>query len=136
MAGCVGRHPASRGYPHFPSARAGSGPPEVAQLPERLAVSDSACRRSRACLIVASVPVRPSLHRPAHWEVQAMRTGFVGGPLADHLLRRLGERAARKGYCDGSAYRGRSKLEVLFGETFSREARNEERARVGNPVRT
>lgn len=47
-----------------------------------------------------------------------MRTGFVGGPLADHLLRRLGERAARKGYCDGSAYRGRSKLEVLFGESF------------------
>ena len=44
-----------------------------------------------------------------------IRTGFVGGPLADHLLRRLGERAARVGYCDGSAYRGRSKLEVLFG---------------------
>jgi 2-polyprenyl-3-methyl-5-hydroxy-6-metoxy-1,4-benzoquinol methylase len=44
-----------------------------------------------------------------------MRTGLIGGPLADHLLRHLGERAARKGYCDGSAYRGRSKLEVLFG---------------------
>ena len=30
-----------------------------------------------------------------------MRTGVIGGPLADRLLRRLGE--ARKGYCDGSS---------------------------------
>jgi 2-polyprenyl-3-methyl-5-hydroxy-6-metoxy-1,4-benzoquinol methylase len=44
-----------------------------------------------------------------------MRTGLIGGPLADHLLRRFGDRAERKGYCDGSAYRGRSKLETLFG---------------------
>jgi hypothetical protein len=36
-----------------------------------------------------------------------MRTGLIGGPLADHLLRHLGERAARKGYCDGSGHRGR-----------------------------
>ena len=49
------------------------------------------------------------------------RTGLIGGPLADYLLRRLGERAARKGYCDGSAYRGRSKLEVLFGESIWRQ---------------
>ena len=47
-----------------------------------------------------------------------MHTGLIGGPLADHLLRRLGERAARKGYCDGSSYRGRSKLAVLFGESI------------------
>src|SRR5260370_19703788 len=44
-----------------------------------------------------------------------MRTGIIGGPLADCLLRRLGERAERKGYCDGSSYLGRSKLEMLFG---------------------
>jgi SAM-dependent methyltransferase len=44
-----------------------------------------------------------------------MRTGIVGGPLADRLLLRLGERAATKGYCDGSAYRDRSKLETLLG---------------------
>lgn len=50
-----------------------------------------------------------------------MHTGLIGGPLADHLLRRLGERAARKGYCDGSAYRGRSKLEALFGEGIWRQ---------------
>jgi SAM-dependent methyltransferase len=50
-----------------------------------------------------------------------IRTGLIGGPLADHLLRYLGERAARKGYCDGSAYRGRSKLEVLFGESIWRD---------------
>ena len=50
-----------------------------------------------------------------------IRTGLIGGPLADHLLRHLGERAARKGYCDGSAYRGRSKLEVLFGESIWRQ---------------
>jgi len=47
-----------------------------------------------------------------------MRTGFLGGPLAEHLLRRFGDRAARKGYCDGSAYRDRSKLEVLFGKSI------------------
>jgi SAM-dependent methyltransferase len=45
-----------------------------------------------------------------------IRTGIIGGPLADRLLQRLGERAACKGYCDGSSYRGRSKLEMLFGE--------------------
>ena len=50
-----------------------------------------------------------------------MHTGLIGGPLADHLLRRLGERAARKGYCDGSSYRGRSKLAVLFGESIWRQ---------------
>ncbi len=45
-----------------------------------------------------------------------IRTGIVGGPLADRLLQRLGQRAERKGYCDGSSYLGRSKLEMLFGE--------------------
>jgi len=43
-----------------------------------------------------------------------MRTGLLGGPLADHLLNRLGN-PDTNGYCDGSAYHGRSKLEVLFG---------------------
>ena len=50
-----------------------------------------------------------------------MHTGLIGGPLADRLLRHLGDRATRKGYCDGSAYHGRSKLEVLFGESIWRE---------------
>ncbi len=44
-----------------------------------------------------------------------MRTGIIGGRVADRLLRYLGERAARSGYCDGSSYLGRSKLEMLFG---------------------
>jgi SAM-dependent methyltransferase len=47
-----------------------------------------------------------------------MRTGLIGGSFADRLLHHLGERAARKGYCDGSTYHGRSKLEVLFGESI------------------
>jgi SAM-dependent methyltransferase len=53
-----------------------------------------------------------------------MRTGLIGGPLAQHLLRRLGQRAARKGYCDGSAYHGRSKLEALLGSGFWDEIRD------------
>jgi SAM-dependent methyltransferase len=44
-----------------------------------------------------------------------MRTGILGGPLADRLLSRMGDPSAG-GYCDGSAYRGLSKLEVLLGQ--------------------
>lgn len=43
------------------------------------------------------------------------RIGFIGGALGYHLLRSIGARAARESACDGSAYCGRSKLEVLFG---------------------
>ncbi|HEY7253673.1 MAG TPA: class I SAM-dependent methyltransferase [Methylomirabilota bacterium] len=43
-----------------------------------------------------------------------IRTGILGGALADRVLSRFGDPASR-GYCDGSAYRGLSKLEVLFG---------------------
>jgi SAM-dependent methyltransferase len=53
-----------------------------------------------------------------------MRTGLIGGPLAQHLLRRLGQRAGRKGYCDGSAYHGQSKLEALLGSGFWDEIRD------------
>jgi SAM-dependent methyltransferase len=43
-----------------------------------------------------------------------MRTGILGGALAARVLNRLGDPASR-GYCDGSAYDGLSKLEVLLG---------------------
>lgn len=49
-----------------------------------------------------------------------MRTGFVGGALADRVLSRMRD-AESNGYCDGSAYRGRSKLEVMFGPSIWRE---------------
>lgn len=51
-----------------------------------------------------------------------MRSGLLGGPLADHLLNRLGDPDSN-GYCDGSAYHGRSKLEVLFGPAIWSEIR-------------
>jgi SAM-dependent methyltransferase len=54
-----------------------------------------------------------------------MRTGVVGGALADRLLNRLGDPDAN-GYCDGSAYQGRSKLEVLFGPGIWREVAGRE----------
>ncbi len=54
-----------------------------------------------------------------------MRTGLVGGALADRLLNRLGDPDAN-GYCDGSAYQGRSKLEVLFGPEIWREVQDRE----------
>lgn len=41
--------------------------------------------------------------------------GFIGGRLGDVLLRRLGGDPRVNSYCDGSAYRERSKLEVLLG---------------------
>lgn len=40
--------------------------------------------------------------------------GFVGGPLAACVLRRLGDPAVRHG-CDGRAYQSRSKVETLLG---------------------
>lgn len=54
-----------------------------------------------------------------------MRSGLLGGPLADHLLNRLGN-PDTNGYCDGSAYRGRSKLEVLFGPAIWRAVQGKE----------
>lgn len=42
-------------------------------------------------------------------------SGFIGGPVAYRLLRRLGQKASREETCDGSSYQDRSKLEVLFG---------------------
>ncbi|MBI4271476.1 MAG: class I SAM-dependent methyltransferase [Candidatus Rokubacteria bacterium] len=45
-----------------------------------------------------------------------MKTGFIGGAVGYRLLRYLGRQAARGSHrCDGSAYCGRSKVEVLFG---------------------
>jgi 2-polyprenyl-3-methyl-5-hydroxy-6-metoxy-1,4-benzoquinol methylase len=44
-----------------------------------------------------------------------MRTGILGGRLADRLLSRMEDPSIR-GYCDGSAYHGLSKLEVLLGQ--------------------
>ncbi|HEX6178008.1 MAG TPA: methyltransferase domain-containing protein, partial [Thermoanaerobaculia bacterium] len=42
--------------------------------------------------------------------------GFIGGHLGYQLLRRLGRNAAAgNGACDGTAYRDRNKLEVIFG---------------------
>jgi SAM-dependent methyltransferase len=43
-----------------------------------------------------------------------MWPGIIGGALADRILSRLGDPESR-GYCDGSAYHGRSKLEMLLG---------------------
>jgi SAM-dependent methyltransferase len=43
-----------------------------------------------------------------------MRTGIIGGVLADRLLARMTD-PETKGYCDGSAYHGQSKLEVMLG---------------------
>jgi SAM-dependent methyltransferase len=45
-----------------------------------------------------------------------LQSGFIGGWLGYYFLRRAGTKAAKgEGYCDGSAYQGRSKLEILFG---------------------
>jgi SAM-dependent methyltransferase len=41
--------------------------------------------------------------------------GFIGGPIAYRLLRRLGQKASREELCNGSVYQDRSKFEVLFG---------------------
>src|SRR5690349_7649901 len=54
-----------------------------------------------------------------------MRSGLVGGTLAYRLLSHLGDPDAN-GYCDGSAYHGRSKLEVLFGPEIWREVQDRE----------
>jgi len=45
-----------------------------------------------------------------------MRTGFIGGTVGYQILRYLGRQAARGDHpCDGSAHRGRSKVEARFG---------------------
>lgn len=49
--------------------------------------------------------------------------GFIGGVLGYHLLRRI-SRDAKTGYCDGSAYKGISKLEKLLGKQIWDETRD------------
>jgi ubiquinone/menaquinone biosynthesis C-methylase UbiE len=46
--------------------------------------------------------------------------GILGGALGYKLLRKISANG-ETGYCDGSAYRERSKLEVLFGPAIWRE---------------
>ncbi|MGA9771351.1 MAG: class I SAM-dependent methyltransferase [Blastocatellia bacterium] len=46
--------------------------------------------------------------------------GILGGALGYKLLRKISA-DGETGYCDGSAYRDRSKLEVLFGPAIWRE---------------
>jgi SAM-dependent methyltransferase len=47
-----------------------------------------------------------------------LTTGFVGGRIGDQLLRTLGRHAERVDPLSGTSYRGRSKLEVLFGPSI------------------
>ena len=42
-------------------------------------------------------------------------SGILGGRVGYEILRRLNKLSATPGRCDGSAYRGRSKLEMLLG---------------------
>src|SRR5215510_11932462 len=42
-------------------------------------------------------------------------SGILGGRVGYEILRHLNKSSATHGWCDGSAYRGRSKLEVLLG---------------------
>ncbi len=42
-------------------------------------------------------------------------SGILGGRVGYEILRRLNNLSATPGWCDGSAYRGRSKLEMLLG---------------------
>jgi len=44
-----------------------------------------------------------------------MKTGFIGGRLADSMLGQIGPGGLQGGHCSGQAYDGRSKLEVLLG---------------------
>lgn len=46
--------------------------------------------------------------------------GIIGGALGYKLLRKIST-DGETGYCDGSAYRNRSKIEVLFGPSIWRE---------------
>lgn len=46
--------------------------------------------------------------------------GLIGGTIGYKVLKSL-SRDGETGYCDGSAYKGRSKLEVLFGPQVWRE---------------
>ena len=46
--------------------------------------------------------------------------GLIGGTLGYRLLRSISQ-DGETGYCDGSAYQGRSKLEVLFGSRIWKE---------------
>ena len=48
--------------------------------------------------------------------------GFMGGSVGYHLLRHISA-DGEKGYCNGSAYEGRSKLETLIGKRIWEETR-------------
>lgn len=51
-----------------------------------------------------------------HARCPMMQAGFIGGWVGYRLCRWMGAKAARgEGYCSGGGYRGRSKLEVMFG---------------------
>jgi SAM-dependent methyltransferase len=54
---------------------------------------------------------------------EAKGMGIIGGSLGYRLLRRLSP-DAEKGYCDGSAYKGVSKLETLIGQRIWEETRD------------
>jgi len=49
--------------------------------------------------------------------------GIIGGEIGYQLLRRLGSDGV-SGYCDGSAYKNRSKVEVLLGPQIWQEFRD------------
>ena len=61
--------------------------------------------------------------QPTMGATSAIRTGFIGGPLARQLLQRVGRRAAQESLDThvGAAYQCKSKLEVLFGPDIWRE---------------
>jgi SAM-dependent methyltransferase len=52
--------------------------------------------------------------------VEGTAVGLIGGHLG-YLLLRLISSDGETGYCDGSVYRGKSKLEVLFGKNVWEE---------------
>lgn len=52
-----------------------------------------------------------------------MWPGIIGGTLGYQLLRSIRREGARQGPCDGSRYRDRSKIEVLFGPEIWTEVR-------------
>ena len=50
-----------------------------------------------------------------------VRTGVIGGGLGYHFLRWISRHVAWQNHCSGAAYRGRSKLEALFGPQIWRQ---------------
>jgi len=52
-----------------------------------------------------------------------MWRGILGGTVADRILNRMGD-PDHNGYCDGSAYHGRSKLEMMLGPAIWSEIKD------------